>query len=117
MEKPQGATVASLAGKWAPLIVAIGGGIGATTTAISQRDTDLLSLRKDQEGLLRRLEHVIADDSARNAFGPGGFSNDAFRAGIEASIRTYLESRGVHGREYWEHFYQLNPSLVRPASR
>jgi len=99
--------------QWGPLLGAIGFAYGVyyeTTARI--RD-----LEKNQSELVQRISDVIRNDLSVRAIGPGGFEHPQIRAGIEAQIRAYMESKGCQCREFYDAFFQLNPTLVRPNGK
>lgn len=63
------------------------------------------------------LERFIAATDERRSFGPNGFRNPEISAALEASIRRIMEERGVRTHEFWDAFWQLNPTLIKPQGR
>lgn len=69
---------------------------------------------RDLDHLRAELRSFVDGDARRHDFGPDGFRDPKIRAAFEASLRTYLENNGYHSRGYWDSFFQLNPTLVKP---
>jgi hypothetical protein len=111
MEQDPMAIFSRLLKQFGPLLAMFSVGAGAYFEArMAIRDN-----AREIQDLRGVLDRFLILDSERHGFGPDGFRSPEIRAGLEASLRQYIESRGIKDAAYWESFFQLNPQLMKPV--
>lgn len=98
----------------------IGPIIAAVATGVAlyyENKSALKEIIGEQNILAQRIADHAQLDADFRRIGPNGFENIQVRLATDAQISAYLKANGHKDGNFYDSFFQLNPSLVRPNGR